>query len=72
MQDIPPQCQSLADEIDALEQEIRDLQDELQFAPTGQKAFLVGQPPRLSKLRAARQGRIGTGLRRWMIAGRLR
>ena len=40
---IPDACQPIADEIAGLEAERRDLQAELQQAPTGQKAFLVRQ-----------------------------
>jgi hypothetical protein len=43
MMAIPDACQPIADEIAGLEAERRDLQAELQQAPTGQKAFLVRQ-----------------------------
>src|SRR5688572_24480896 len=40
---VPAECLELAQSIEALEQERRDLQEELRTAATGQKAFLVAQ-----------------------------
>jgi hypothetical protein len=53
MTTIPTQCQPIADEIGAMEAERRDLQEELQQAPTGEKALLVQQIKALNRRIAA-------------------
>jgi hypothetical protein len=60
---IPSACQPLADEIAGLEQERRDLQAELQQAPTGQKAFLATQIKALNRRIAALNDQLADCLR---------
>lgn len=52
---VPTQCQALDDEIEELKQERRDLQAELQSAPTGEKPRLAREIRRLTTLIDAKQ-----------------
>jgi hypothetical protein len=52
---VPPECQALADEIEALEAEIRDWQEELRDAPPGRKPFIVRMIRRAGQEIAARR-----------------
>ena len=55
---LAPACQAIADEIAAMEAEKRDLQLELQSAPTNQKAFLAAQIKSLIRQVAAANVRL--------------
>jgi hypothetical protein len=52
---VPAQCQSLADEIQSLMDERRDLQSDLQEAAPGEKPFLIAQIKKLNALIAAKK-----------------